>query len=354
MADMADLDSVEAAWADLGEVIDTDDLMPVTYINSTADLKAFCGRHGGIVCTSSNARAVLEWAFAQPPAGPLLPRPAPRPQHRPGDGHPARPDGRLGSPRAAGRQHARGDSRRAGSCSGRGIARSTRCSSPAHVAQFRQPVSRDQGPGPSRMHDGGRRRGRPRRLDRVHPQDDRGGPAGSTWAIGTELHLVNRLAAEHPDKTIHFLSPMVCMCATMYRIDLPHLAWCLENLAQGTPVNRIKVDGRDGPLGPRRPRADARPRDDRARVAAIEGCHARGIAAQPPRPRGPASSRTLLFSRLPRFAIVPPRAGGPLCGLAENPGWPWLLGCIRRWGAPSMGADHADAVDLTHRETDLD
>ena len=67
-------------------------------------------------------------------------------------------------------------------------------------------------------------------------------PAGSSWAIGTELHLVNRLAAENPDKTIHFLSPMVCMCATMYRIDLPHLAWCLENLAQGTPVNLIKVE----------------------------------------------------------------------------------------------------------------
>ena len=66
-------------------------------------------------------------------------------------------------------------------------------------------------------------------------------PAGSTWAIGTELHLVNRLAAEHPDQSIHFLSPMVCMCATMYRIDLPHLAWALENLAQGTPVNVIKV-----------------------------------------------------------------------------------------------------------------
>ena len=65
MADMADLESVEAAWQDLGEVIDTNDITPVTYINSSADLKAFCGRHGGIVCTSSNARAVLDWAFSQ-------------------------------------------------------------------------------------------------------------------------------------------------------------------------------------------------------------------------------------------------------------------------------------------------
>jgi quinolinate synthase len=59
--------------------------------------------------------------------------------------------------------------------------------------------------------------------------------------VGTELHVVNRLATEHPDKTVLFLSPMVCMCATMYRIDLPHLAWSLENLARGTPVNSIKV-----------------------------------------------------------------------------------------------------------------
>ncbi len=66
-------------------------------------------------------------------------------------------------------------------------------------------------------------------------------PSGSSWAVGTELHLVHRLAREHPDKTIHFLSPMVCMCATMYRIDLPHLAWALENLRQGTPVNLVKV-----------------------------------------------------------------------------------------------------------------
>ena len=68
-------------------------------------------------------------------------------------------------------------------------------------------------------------------------------PAGTIWGIGTELHLVNRLASEHPDQVVHFLSPMVCMCATMYRIDLPHLAWCLDHLSAGNPVNRIKVPG---------------------------------------------------------------------------------------------------------------
>jgi quinolinate synthase len=67
-------------------------------------------------------------------------------------------------------------------------------------------------------------------------------PPGSKWAIGTELHLVNRLKAEHPEQEIHFLSPVVCMCATMYRIDLQHLCWSLENLRDGHPVNVIEVD----------------------------------------------------------------------------------------------------------------
>ncbi|MFO0260817.1 MAG: quinolinate synthase NadA, partial [Planctomycetota bacterium] len=67
-------------------------------------------------------------------------------------------------------------------------------------------------------------------------------PAGSKWAIGTELHLVNRLKKEHPEQEIHFLSPVMCMCATMYRIDLAHLCWSLENLIAGVPVNVIEVD----------------------------------------------------------------------------------------------------------------
>lgn len=67
-------------------------------------------------------------------------------------------------------------------------------------------------------------------------------PPGTKWAIGTELHLVNRLKQEHPEQEIHFLSPTICMCATMYRIDLAHLCWSLENLAAGTPVNVIEVD----------------------------------------------------------------------------------------------------------------
>jgi quinolinate synthase len=240
MADMADLDAVEAAWADLGEHVDTADLMPVTYINSTADLKAFCGRHGGIVCTSSNARAVLDWAFARRRRVLFFP-----------DQHLGRNTARaMGVPLSQmpvwdPREPLGGNTPEAlresrvllwkGHCSVHQMFR------PEHVAQFRQRF-----PGVRVL---------------VHPECTmsvvdaadlvgstefilktiQDAPAGSTWAVGTELHLVNRLAAENPDKSIHFLSPMVCMCATMYRIDLPHLAWTLENLARGTAVNVIKV-----------------------------------------------------------------------------------------------------------------
>jgi quinolinate synthase len=240
MADMADLESVEAAWSELGELIDTDDLMPVTYINSTAELKAFCGRHGGIVCTSSNARTVLEWSFARRRRALFFP-----------DQHLGRNTARtmgipldemaLWDPRLK-----LGGNEPESIASARVLLWKGHCSvhqmfKPAHVAQFRE-----QFPGikilvhPECM------------MEVVDAADLVGStdyiirtiaaaPAGSSWAIGTELHLVNRLAAEYPEKAIRFLSPMVCMCATMYRIDLPHLAWCLENLVQGHPVNRIKV-----------------------------------------------------------------------------------------------------------------
>ena len=90
MADMADLDSVEAAWADLGEIIDTDDLMPVTYINSTAELKAFCGRHGGDRLHQLERPGRARLGLRSAPPGPFLPGPAPRPQHGPHHGDPAR------------------------------------------------------------------------------------------------------------------------------------------------------------------------------------------------------------------------------------------------------------------------
>jgi quinolinate synthase len=241
MADMADLDAVEAAWADLGEVVDTDEIMPVTYINSTADLKAFCGRHGGIVCTSSNARAVLEWAFARRRRALFFP-----------DQHLGRNTARsmgipidemvVWDPRMPMGGNADAALERARVVLWKGHCSVHQMFKPAHIDQFRR-----QFPGIKVLV-------HPECMMQVVEAADLVGsteyiirtieqaPAGSSWAVGTELHLVNRLAAEHPDKSIKFLSPMVCMCATMYRIDLPHLAWCLENLERGTAVNRIKVD----------------------------------------------------------------------------------------------------------------
>jgi quinolinate synthase len=240
MADMADIDAVEAAWADLDAVIDTSEITPVTNINSTADLKAFCGRNGGIVCTSSNARGVLEWAFARRKRVLFFP-----------DQHLGRNTSRaMGIPLE---EMVLWDPRRPLGGNTEAAIRGSRvllwkghCSvhqmfKPAHVDQMRARYA------------GIKILVHPECMMSVVEKADLVGstefilktvanaPSGSQWAVGTELHLVNRLAAEHPDKTVLFLSPMVCMCSTMYRIDLPHLAWTLENLVAGHAVNVIKV-----------------------------------------------------------------------------------------------------------------
>jgi quinolinate synthase len=240
MADMADIDAVEAAWADLGQVIDTDELMPVTYINSAADLKAFVGRHGGLVCTSSNARAALDWAFARRRRVLFFP-----------DQHLGRNTAiRMGVPLE--QMPVWNPRLPMGGLSDQAIENSRvllwlgHCSvhqmfRPAHIDQMRARYPDIK----VLVH--------PECMMTVVEKSDLVGstefilktvaesPPGSRWAVGTELHLVNRLAKEHPDKTVLFLSPMVCMCATMYRIDLPHLAWSLENIDRGTPVNVIQV-----------------------------------------------------------------------------------------------------------------
>jgi len=242
MADMAAISQIEDAWDQLGEVVDTEDITPVTYINSAASLKAFVGRHGGIVCTSSNARAALEWAFAR--TGKVM----------------FFPDQHLGRNTALGMgisetempvwdpyaEEFGGTSEQAlqqskvilwkGHCSVHQMFR------PEHVAMFRE------------KHPGIKILVHPECPREVFELADESGstgkiiktvesaPPGSKWAIGTELHLVNRLKQEHPEQEIHFLSPVMCMCATMYRIDLAHLCWCLENLVADTPVNQIAVD----------------------------------------------------------------------------------------------------------------
>ena len=242
MADMAAIDQVEGAWAELGEVLDTSDITPVTYINSAASLKAFCGRHGGIVCTSSNARAVLEWAFQRTSRVLFFP-----------DQHLGRNTAfAMGVPleqMPVWNPHADefGGNTEAAIKTSKVLLWQGHCSvhamfRPEHVDQFRARI-----PGVKVL---------------VHPECPRevmakadvygstgkiikeveAAPPGTKWVIGTELHLVNRLKHAHPEQEIHFLSPVVCMCATMYRIDLAHLCWSLENLAAGTPVNVIHVD----------------------------------------------------------------------------------------------------------------
>ncbi|TWU37112.1 quinolinate synthase NadA [Novipirellula artificiosorum] len=242
MADMAAIKQVEAAWDDMSEVIDTERIIPVTYINSAASLKAFCGRHGGIVCTSSNARAVLEWAFER------------------GDRVFFFPDQHLGrnTALAMGVDESQmpvwdpyalelGGNTEAALEKSRVILWKGHCSvhqmfRPEHVEGFRNKY-----PGikilvhpecPREVNDLADVSGSTAKIIETVKQS----PAGTQWAIGTELHLVNRLKAEFPEQAIHFLSPVVCMCATMYRIDLPHLCWTLENLRDGAVVNEIRVE----------------------------------------------------------------------------------------------------------------
>lgn len=242
MADMAAIRQVEAAWDQLGEVIDTKKLIPVTYINSAASLKAFCGRHGGIVCTSSNAAAVIQWAFQRGERVFFFP-----------DQHLGRNTAlKMGitndqmpvwDPYAddlgGSTEQAIQDSKVVlwkGHCSVHQMFRAQ------HVEQFRQ-----QHPGikilvhpecPQEVNDLADISGSTSKIIKTVEA----APAGTKWAIGTELHLVNRLKKEHPEQEIHFLSPVVCMCATMYRIDLAHLAWSIENLLEECVVNQIDVD----------------------------------------------------------------------------------------------------------------
>jgi quinolinate synthase len=242
LADMADINQVEDCWCQLGEVVDTADLMPITYVNSSAALKAFVGRQGGLVCTSSNARAALEWAFAR--RGRVL----------------FFPDQHLGrnTARAMGvpleqmpvwdpTQPQLGGLEPAAVRASRIILWRGHCSVhqlflPEHVAQFRHryPDIKILVHPECRMEvvEQADIVGSTERIIRAV----REAPPGTRWAIGTELHLVNRLKHEHPELEIHFLSPGVCMCATMYRIDLAHLCWALENLAAGHPVNVIEVE----------------------------------------------------------------------------------------------------------------
>ena len=241
MADMAAGPDVEAAWERLAAA-HGDTLLPVTYMNSTAALKAFCGARGGAVCTSSNARAVLEWAWERKPRVFFFP-----------DQHLGRNTAwAMGLPleRAAEWEWRPGAAERENAAC---LADDVRlvlwrghCS--VHTQFTRHHVERARAADPA-----------VRVL--VHPEcsfevataaDLVGStetiieqvakaPAGTHWVVGTEINLVRRLALEHPDQRIESLQHEVCPCATMNRIDPAHLLWVLENLVEGHPVNVVRV-----------------------------------------------------------------------------------------------------------------
>ena len=241
MADMADLHQVEEAWEALSGVIDIERLVPITYMNSSAALKAFVGEHGGAVCTSTNARAVLEWAMAQ------------------GDKVLFFPDQHLGRNTGYTMGYSEADMAvwnprfDLGGLSEAECKESTfllwkgHCSvhqrfRPEHVEAFRA-----ENPDglvvvhPECAHDVCELADKVGSTDFIIRAIDEA-PAGATIGVGTEIHLVQRLDAETPDKTVVSLDPLICPCSTMFRIDGPHLAWVLESLVAGEVVNRITVD----------------------------------------------------------------------------------------------------------------
>jgi quinolinate synthase len=240
MADMANIDDVEAAWEELAEVCGAG-TVPVTYMNSAANLKAFCGRNGGVVCTSSNAKKVLEWAFERGervfffPDEHLGRNTADKlgiPQERCVVWNPRLPMGGLDEATL----------RAATVILWKGF-----CSVHArfNVRQIAQ--ARAEHPGVTVLVHPECRREVVQAADLDGSTEYiidavRKAPAGSTWAIGTEINLVRRLQAEHPDKTIFCLDPVICPCSTMYRIHPAYLAWVLEALVDGQVLNRIAVD----------------------------------------------------------------------------------------------------------------
>ena len=242
MADMAQIDDVLDCWDDLQDVFGEGGVIPITYMNSTADIKALCGRNGGIVCTSTNAPATFQWALEQGERILFLP-----------DQHLGRNTGlKMGigleemlvwNPFKPLGGHTEAELSRAKLVLWQG-----HCS--VHT-RFTVPQIEEA------------RRRFPEVNVVVHPEctmevvdaaDCNGSteyiiktvteaPPGSVWAIGTEISLVNRIAAENADKTVFCLDSVVCPCSTMYRIHPAYLSWVLDGLTEGVVVNQIKVAG---------------------------------------------------------------------------------------------------------------
>ncbi|MBM9461391.1 quinolinate synthase NadA [Nocardioides sp. zg-536] len=245
MADMARLAQVEKAWEALAAAGVQDQVVPVTYMNSSADIKAFCGRNGGVVCTSSNAEVALEWAMAQKgPDTKILFLPD---QHlgrntavlELGIGldecvvwNPFKPNGGLSAEELANARMILWK----GHCSVHGrFSADVIDDLRARVSDLNVLVH------PECQHEVVLKADFVGSTEYIINKIEAAAP-GTSWAIGTELNLVQRLAKAHPDKNIMFLDRNVCYCSTMNRIDLPHLVWALESLVEGVVVNRIEVD----------------------------------------------------------------------------------------------------------------
>ncbi|MEU3603710.1 quinolinate synthase NadA [Streptomyces sp. NPDC006798] len=242
MADMATAEQVAECWDVLTEAGIAERVVPVSYMNSSADIKAFTGRHGGTICTSSNAKRALEWAFEQGEQVLFLPD-----QHLGRNTavldlgmslddcvvyNPHKPNGGLTA-----------DELRAAKM----ILWRGHCSVHGRFSLDSVEDVRARIPGvnvlvhPECKHEVVNAADYVGSTEYIIKKLD-AAPAGSKWAIGTELNLVRRVAAAHPDKEVVFLDRTVCFCSTMNRIDLPHLVWALESLADGALVNRIQVD----------------------------------------------------------------------------------------------------------------
>ena len=249
MADMANIDQVEDCWEQLGEICGTkpdadgrQQIVPVTYMNSSAALKAFCGRHGGIVCTSSNAHAVLEWAFARGKRVLFFP-----------DQHLGR-NTALAMGMSLDQMPVWNPYKPAGGAEDPSVYADAKMILWKGFCSVHQRFTVDQIERARKAYPGVKVIVHPEcSMDVVNAADGTGStayivkeianaPAGSAVAVGTEINLVNRLAAQYPDKTVFCLDPVVCPCSTMYRIHPAYLAWALENIEQGNIVNRITVD----------------------------------------------------------------------------------------------------------------
>ncbi len=244
MADMANLAKVERAWRELNTVLDADkEITPVTYINSAADLKAFCGRHQGIVCTSTNAKHVLEWSFQRREKVLFFP-----------DQHLGRNTG-YGMDIPLDQMVVWDFDKPMGGLSKQAIrdAKIILWKGFCSVHQIFKPEDIDRF---LEKHPETKVISHPEASFEVCQKSDYVGSTeyiiqtikeaekNTRWLVGTELNLVNRLNDQFKSegKSVHFMSPTICMCSTMFRIDQPHLLWCLENLLEGNVVNQIKVD----------------------------------------------------------------------------------------------------------------